>query len=404
MKISLITENFFKGGMDTVIVELCNHWPNPDDELTIFCNESHPGIATYKAKITRPVTVVAHSWPVFATAQARIPRKWWRKFLIPFLKYGLLAYHILKFRRVIKDSGCEAVLVVNGGYPGGDSCRAAAIAGMLHTGRGSVVCNVHNLACPSPRALYWLEYFVDRLVAASCKTMLVVSDAVRQSFSARPGIEGRCPVEVVYNGLAPLQRCGPDAKNLFAIHSGEQYLLMLCTYEKRKGHEYIIRAFQQIHKVHKGVPLVFCGYGSQEEMQQAASHITEDVKPHIHLLPFLPEPGNLLSGAYLLLSGSQEFESFGLTIIEAGCLGVPAVVTDVGGMPEVVLDEVTGYVADHRDPDAFARRVCALLENPGLRQQMGLAAQARAQTFTPDRMAAQYAEAVHAPRRWRPKL
>lgn len=402
MKILLITENFFKGGMDTVIVELCNHWPYPDDELTILCNKSHPGIATYKAKITRPITVLPHSLPVFATAQACIPRKWWRKLLIPFLKYGLLTYHILKFRRIIKGSGCEAVLVVNGGYPGGDSCRAAAIAGMLRMGRGSVVCNVHNLASPSPEALYWPEYFVDRLVAAASKAMLVVSDAVRQSFSVRPGIKGRCPVEVVYNGLAPLQQCGPDAKSLFSMLSGEQYLLMLCTYEKRKGHEYIIQAFQQISKAHKGVHLVFCGQGSQEEMQQAASHISEDVKSHIHLLPFLPEPGNLLSGAYLLLSGSQEFESFGLTIIEAGCLGVPAVVTDVGGMPEVVQDEVTGYVVDHRNPDAFARRVCALLENPGLRQQMGLAARVRAQTFTPDRMAARYAEAVHAPKRPHP--
>lgn len=397
MKIFLVTENFFKGGMDTVLVELCNHWPRSDDELTIVCNASHPGIATYREKIKRPVTILAHSWPVFASVQARIPRTWWRKLFIPFLKYGLLAYHVLHFFRVFKKEHCEAVLVVNGGYPGGDSCRAATIAGMLHTGGGSVVCNLHGLAAPLPRLLVWPEYVVDRLVAASCKTMLVVSCAVRQSLSGRPGLEGHCPVEVVHNGLSPLARRGPVAEELFPLRPQERYLLMLCTYEEGKGHAFVLRAFLEARVAHRDLHLVFCGYGCPAEMLRVTSLIPADARDHVHVLPFLPEPGNLLAGAYLLLSGSQEFESFGLTIIEAGCHGVPAVVTDVGGMPEVVQDGMTGYVVAHQDPAMFAQRICELVENPVLRRQMGSAAQIRAREFTPERMAARYAAAVHAP-------
>lgn len=399
MKIFLVTENFFKGGMDTVLVELCNHWPRSDDDLTIVCNASHPGIATYREKIKRPVTILAHSWPVFASVQARIPRLWWRKLLIPFLKYGLLAYHVLRFFRIFKKEHCEAVLVVNGGYPGGDSCRAAAIAGMLHTGSGSVVCNIHNLALASPRLLAWPEYAVDLLVARSCKIMLVVSHAVQQTLVGRPGLAKQCPVGVVYNGLSPLARRGPIAEDFFPLHPQDHYLLMLCTYEERKGHAFVLQAFLQVRATHKKLHLVFCGYGGPAEMECVASLIPADARDHVHVLPFLPEPGNLLAGAYLLLSGSQEFESFGLTIIEAGCHGVPAVVTDVGGMPEVVQDGITGYVVDHRSPAMFAQRICELVENPVLRRQMGSAAQIRAREFTPERMAARYAVAVHAPAR-----
>ena len=54
MKICFFTEIYYKGGLDTFLINLFNAWPNKKDNLTLFCNESHPGITTIEKKTTRP--------------------------------------------------------------------------------------------------------------------------------------------------------------------------------------------------------------------------------------------------------------------------------------------------------------------------------------------------------------
>jgi glycosyltransferase involved in cell wall biosynthesis len=75
---------------------------------------------------------------------------------------------------------------------------------------------------------------------------------------------------------------------------------------------------------------------------------------------------------------TSESESFGLTILEAMYFGCPSVARSVGGIPEVVENNVTGILVSSADPDAMARAVESLIEDPALRLSMGRAAQDRA--------------------------
>lgn len=67
-------------------------------------------------------------------------------------------------------------------------------------------------------------------------------------------------------------------------------------------------------------------------------------------------------------------ESFGVAIIEAGAAARPVVVSDAGGLPEVVLDGVTGLVVPRENPQAAADAIECLLCDADLRQRMGAAA------------------------------
>lgn len=86
----------------------------------------------------------------------------------------------------------------------------------------------------------------------------------------------------------------------------------------------------------------------------------------------LPE---LLSPADVFLLSSSE-ESFGLSALEAMSCGVPVVATAVGGVPEVILDGVTGLLSPPEDQALFARRVRELLFDPERSRKMGRAARA----------------------------
>jgi polysaccharide biosynthesis protein PelF len=77
-------------------------------------------------------------------------------------------------------------------------------------------------------------------------------------------------------------------------------------------------------------------------------------------------------------------EGFPYTLIEAMTCGRPCVATDVGGVSEAVAD--TGMTVPPRNPEALAQSCLALLQDPGLRRQLGAAARMRAlEYFTVDR-------------------
>ncbi len=67
-------------------------------------------------------------------------------------------------------------------------------------------------------------------------------------------------------------------------------------------------------------------------------------------------------------------ESFGLAALEAMACGVPVVASDVGGLPEVVVDGETGFLAAPGDIAGMAKHVRRLLTDEDLRRRMSRAA------------------------------
>jgi glycosyltransferase involved in cell wall biosynthesis len=67
-------------------------------------------------------------------------------------------------------------------------------------------------------------------------------------------------------------------------------------------------------------------------------------------------------------------DCFSIACLEANAAGLPAVITDVGGIAEIVRDGESGFLAPAGDDTAFFERLDHLVANPGLRERMGLAA------------------------------
>lgn len=64
-------------------------------------------------------------------------------------------------------------------------------------------------------------------------------------------------------------------------------------------------------------------------------------------------------------------ESFGVAVLEASSCGVPVVVSNVGGLPEVVVDGVTGFIVPPDDPVSAADKIHSLIADAQLRESMG---------------------------------
>jgi len=83
---------------------------------------------------------------------------------------------------------------------------------------------------------------------------------------------------------------------------------------------------------------------------------------------------------------SEPVEALPRVVMEAMSYGVPVVATRVNGVPEMVEEGVTGFLIEVGDVEALADRLERLLCDSRLRETMGLAGRARAETlFAPER-------------------
>jgi glycosyltransferase involved in cell wall biosynthesis len=93
----------------------------------------------------------------------------------------------------------------------------------------------------------------------------------------------------------------------------------------------------------------------------------------------------LVSSCVASVVPSRWNENQPLTILESYAAGVPAVVTGLGGMPELVLDGVDGVVVPMEDPDALAAALLSLAAAPGRAAEMGRLGRDRlSREFDPD--------------------
>jgi glycosyltransferase involved in cell wall biosynthesis len=130
--------------------------------------------------------------------------------------------------------------------------------------------------------------------------------------------------------------------------------------------------------------------------------------PRVHLAGQELEMDNMPAwyGAMDLVALPSYREGFGVVLLEAAAMGLPAVATQIPGCRDAVKDGETGTLVPPRDAPALAAAVGAYLRDPDRRRRHGQAGRARAlRDFRPEAMrAALFAEYVRllANRRKRP--
>ena len=115
--------------------------------------------------------------------------------------------------------------------------------------------------------------------------------------------------------------------------------------------------------------------------------VTNDV----HLIGEAQDVVALLSVSDVFLLPSLQ-ESFGLSALEAMACGVPVVASNVGGLPEVVIDGVTGFLHPPAEVERMAESAIRMLSDSTLHARMaGDGVRLAMERFSADRIVPQYA-------------
>jgi L-malate glycosyltransferase len=383
MKICLFSENHFKGGIDTFLISLINAWPDNGDEITIMCNAGHPGISTLNKKIYRSFRIrkyrrlytskLAHESDLLRIGKFSIVRA---VFVISyhFLQYlCLFPWYVLSLSIQFRLSDFDRLMVVNGGYPASLLCRAAIVAWRIAGKPKLGVFNFHNSVPTPENKLGKFENLIDRLVSKNSEHIVTVSKDCLESLNVRPNLFSHPNRSYILNGIGdPRDNDGPNNLGKENDEGIEPYLLMLSTYEPRKGHLFLLRSFQIVHRQYPNLQLRTYGYGERDHKRKILEEISRlGMNSVVSLHDFTSETDSLIRNASILVVPSQEYESFNLTIIEGMAFGIPIVATDVGGMPQVLEGSGAGFVCPRSDPNEFAAAICKILDSRELATTMG---------------------------------
>lgn len=156
-----------------------------------------------------------------------------------------------------------------------------------------------------------------------------------------------------------------------------------------KGVDLLLAAMRRLQD-RPNLHLVLIGKMLDPAVASAAEH--PELRQRVHCLGFRQDVEQLLRGLDLLVMPSRR-EGFGRAVVEAMRFGICSVVTNVGGLPEIVRHEREGLVVPPNDASALASAIAHLQDRPELRRQYGAAAQRRvSEVFSVERMADRYCE------------
>lgn len=142
-----------------------------------------------------------------------------------------------------------------------------------------------------------------------------------------------------------------------------------------KGVEVLLRAMKTPVVQSVGIHLVLVG---EVRDRMVARRLRDPaLQGRVTALGYRSDATALMAEAGIVVMPSIAREGLGKAILEGMAQGIPAVVSDVGGMPEVVEHGVSGWVVPPGDPGALAGALARLAADPALRQSLGEAARRR---------------------------
>jgi N-acetyl-alpha-D-glucosaminyl L-malate synthase BshA len=186
-----------------------------------------------------------------------------------------------------------------------------------------------------------------------------------------------CDVEVIHNFVDPdvydRARYAPTLRQQVA--NGNAVLMHLSNFRTVKRVRDIVRIFA---RVRQSVPSVLVMVGDGPDRVHAEDEArTLGLEHEIHFLGKIDVVAPLLANADCFLLPSES-ESFGLSALEALACGVPVVASNVGGLPEVVRDGITGALRQPGDVEGMAAAVVEILTDRDRWTAMSTAAAADA--------------------------
>lgn len=158
----------------------------------------------------------------------------------------------------------------------------------------------------------------------------------------------------------------------------ELNILLVARFIEKKGIPYAIKALKKVVKVYDNVKLKIIGDGPLRSEIESLIH-NLNLERNIILLGKLPKYSDVIRemlNAHIfilpsVMASDGDKEGTPTVLIEAQATGLPVISTHHAGIPEIVIDGKTGFLAKERNVDELAKKIMIFIENPDLIPEFG---------------------------------
>jgi glycosyltransferase involved in cell wall biosynthesis len=221
---------------------------------------------------------------------------------------------------------------------------------------------------PSKR-LHWPGRLVWALGSRMGNWIVSVSEFCAEQIRAYMSVSSD-RIRVIYNSFQPVQRDGVP-------RADSPVILTVARIDGTKNPNCWLDVARQVATHMPEVRFVWVGDGPsrpiiEEQIEKSGLDGTISLPGNSH------DPASYYSNAAIYFQPSS-MENLSIAVLEAMSHGLPCVTSNVGGLPEIVVNGVTGFTCPPNDVDAHAASIKQLLADITLRKKMGDAGKERAE-------------------------
>ncbi len=219
----------------------------------------------------------------------------------------------------------------------------------------------------------WRNLFVERFLSTLTDVIICCSNAVKDFVVNHEGVNEQ-KVVTIYNGVNKAERggkCTRIAQEL-GIRDSDIVIITIGSLYPNKGHDILLEALARDECRQAEVKCLIVGNGP---MKDNLKYLVDDlgIESNVIFAGLREDIGDLLSVSDIFVLPSLKREGLGSAILEAMSAGLPVVASNIGGIPEVVIDTETGYLFNPGDVNELAAIIAALISDRDKRCELGSA-------------------------------
>ncbi|WP_396194518.1 glycosyltransferase family 4 protein [Flavobacterium sp.] len=256
----------------------------------------------------------------------------------------------------------------------------AVLLGMIYAKKRNIkhLWHVHEIIVhPKP-----IAYIFPKLLKRFAEVVVCNSKATLANLTLREPVLTSKSI-VIHNGLKPNHEPFKSiSKKELGFEEQDVIITLIGRINRLKGHKWLLDTYlKHLHKK-SHCKLLFVGspvVGQEYYLEEIISIIeNNNLSEEVKIIDFTMDLRPILEITDVVTVPSTEAESFGLVALEAMLAEKPVVGSNHGGLTEIIVEEITGFLVEPNHETALASALKNLAESPDLRKQFGQAGYQRA--------------------------
>lgn len=224
-----------------------------------------------------------------------------------------------------------------------------------------------------------------KLVYGRITKAFAISEVIRKNLIDTTPLE-ESKIEILHNGIVverfdPVKSNGRGVRKEFGIENGEIVIGMLARFSWGKGHEEFLFAAKELNRKYDNLKFLIVGEPSRGENEYAEKikNLAEqyELNDKVIFTGYRADTPDTLAAMDIFAFPSHS-EAFGIALVEAMAMQLPAVCSNSDGVLDIALDNHTALLFEKQNGKELADKLSILIDNPQLRNSLGINARKRA--------------------------